>query len=287
MPRAASAIPEVLQPFAFHGISFTQQDSRGECHADHCPACGGSKFSVNIDSGLYSCYSSGCAFFVEGGGEAGGSTKFLRWLHEVSNAATTQYDDYAADRGLLFPETLMYWGACQSVLTGEWLFPAHNPDIALTQVYKRIKTPDRWEWRPTPKTGGHAMHLQCYDGSAESIWVCEGPGDAMALWESLRIAKPGDRQFEFTGNPSASLLDNGCVIAVPNCGAVGEPMRRYLPLFAGKRVILCFDHDTAGRDATKRAAGMLGGVARELLYIKWPENSKDGWDVRDALRGAK
>lgn len=302
MPKVIAEIPEPLRPFVFHGLHLASPDNRGQCTGE-CPACGSSKFAVDVDTGLCSCYSAGCAFFVDGGQHAGGSTKFLRWLWEVSDRATTRYDDFAADRRLLFPETLSMWGACQSVISGAWLFPAYNPDGALTQLYKRIwvRADGRWEMRPTPfpegdPSRGHAMHgVPLLNTDADTIYLCEGPGDAMALWEALRVARVEGGGLERTSDPRHSLGATASVLAVANCGAVGEGFRRYLPLFAGKRVVLCFDNDHpkgeqdgAGWAACKRAAAMLAGVAREVAHVRWGDGGydpalKDGWDTKDEL----
>ncbi len=295
MPKPIKDVPDPLRPFLFHGLQL-DWEGRREAPCD-CPSCGrgGNKFSVNVDTGEYKCFA--CDF-------SGGSTKFLRWLWDQSDKATrnSDYDAFAADRGLLCPETLMFWGACVSVLSGAWLFPGYNPDGALTQLYKRIwvQSDGRWELRPTPEVGGHAIcGMNLYDPSATTVFIAEGPFDAMALWESLRFAKIGDGCLEFTGNPDTSLAAASSVLAVANCGAVGEPLRRYLPLFAGKRIVLCFDadhpkenngatHDGAGFAATKRASAMLQGVASDVQWIRWGDLGfdpllKDGWDVRDDL----
>lgn len=73
---------------------------------------------------------------------------------------------------------------------------------------------------------------------------CEGPWDAMALWELLRCARRADDGgVEFTGDPDASLAASANVLAIPGCGAVGEPFRRWAGTFAGKRLFLLFDSD--------------------------------------------
>jgi hypothetical protein len=292
VPAIASQIPPTLRPFAFHGLRLDYSDGvKAKCD---CPSCGreGGKFDISLESGEYKCFS--CDFH-------GGSTTFMRWLWEQSDKRTNgESVEFAADRGLLNWETLTMWGCAVSILSGAWLIPGYNPEGSLTQLYKRIKFPDRWELRPTPDVGGHAMHgLPLLNRDCDTIYLAEGPWDAMALWEALRMAKPGDGGLEHTGNPGASLLGNASVLAVPNCGAVGEPMRRFLPLFQGKRVVLCFDNDHprqngdqvvdgAGWSATKRAAMMLAGVAREVWFVRWTEGGADltrpdGWDVRDAL----
>lgn len=297
MPKVQATVPDTLRPFTFSGLAL-DWEGKEEAACD-CPSCGrgGGKFGINVATGRYKCFA--CDFH-------GGSTTFLRWLWQESDRATTSsdYDEFAADRKLMYPETLSYWGICKSVLSGRWLVPAYNAEGALTQLYKRIPAGDRWELRPTP-TIGHALHgVPLLDPQCSTVYVCEGPWDAMVLWEQMRTAKVVDSHLEYTGNPDASLLGpgEGSVLAVPNCGAVGEPLARHLPLFAGRRVVLMFDNDHpkvhhdayqdgAGYGATKRLAAMLQGVAREVAWVKWGEvlqnganlELADGYDVKDAV----
>ena len=300
MPKVISAtteIPEALRPYHFHGIRFDKEE-RGESFAD-CPACGrgGKKFSVKSDTGEYKCFVCGFA--------GGGSTMFLRWLWEESDRRTNgESKVYAAERGLLYEETLTYWGFCVSVISGSWLVPGYSPDGGLVQLYRRIKAEERWEFRPTPDVGGHAIHgLPLFNDESDTVFICEKPSDAMALWEMLRTTKQGAGGLEFTGNPGGSLLSQCSVLAVANCGAVGESFTRYMPRVKGKRVVLCFDNDHprdnagtivdgAGFGATKRAIAMLYGMAREICWLKWADvgwdaNRPSGYDVRDLLTDAR
>lgn len=298
IPAPVQEIPKTLKPFTFHGLPLNWQ-GKEEATCD-CPSCGrgDARFSVNTATGLYKCF--GCDF-------RGGSTTFLRWLWAESDKATRSedYDSFAADRKLQYPDTLMHWGCCRSLLTGAWLVPGFNPEGELTQLYKRIPTADRWELRPTPEAGGHALSgVQLFSKSCDTVYLTEGPWDGMVLWELLRTHKIVDNHLEFTGNSEASLLapDAASVLSVANCGAVGDPFARFLPLLSGKRVVLCFDNDHprdnngslvdgAAFGATKRAAAMLTGVAREVCWLRWGDvlshgadlSKPDGYDVKDLL----
>jgi hypothetical protein len=146
--------------------------------------------------------------------------------------------------------------------------------------------------------------LGLWDDSRPNVYLCESVWDAMVLWELLRSVKDVDGRLEHTGNPDASLLSRSNVVAIPGCGAVGEPLRKYGRLLAGKRVVLAFHSDhpkdrdgtilpPAGWDGARRAAGILAGGnpgsrPDELAVLRWgPEgydpDRKSGWDVRDVL----
>src|SRR4051812_11183676 len=94
MPKVASPIPEMIRPYIFHGLPLDWEGR--EWASCDCPNCGrgGDKFAVNVVEGHYRCVV--CEF------HGGGWTLFLRWLWEKSNEATTEYDEFAHDRGLLY-----------------------------------------------------------------------------------------------------------------------------------------------------------------------------------------
>lgn len=287
MPTPTPDIPPTLNPYLFHGLTFDRIE--GNEAWTECPSCqrADRKFSVNTESGEYKCFT--CDFH-------GGHYTFLRWLFEESDKVTTARvaESFQKDRGLLEIETLTYWSCAISILSRAWIIAAYNQEGALVQLYKRIKTPDKWELRPTKDAGGHAMHgIPLFNHQCSTVYVCEGPWDAMALWEALRMARSTEYGLEHTNNPQTSLLSTSSVLAVANCGAVGESLKKYAPFFQGRRVVLCFDNDHnreidgrviegAGLGASKRLATMLQGVASEVWWLNWQQRP-DGWDVRDTL----
>jgi hypothetical protein len=139
------------------------------------------------------------------------------------------------------------------------------------------------------------------------VYLHESWGNALAFWEIGRMTKRVEGGFATTGNESASLLADANVLSVANCGAVGAPLERFLPLFTGKKVLLCFDSDHqhspprsasgagkidgSGFAAAKRAAKILSGAKEppaEIIWLKWGEAGfdpalKSGYDVRDFL----
>jgi len=53
--------------------------------------------------------------------------------------------------------------------------------------------------------------------------------------------------------------------------------------FAGRRVCLCFDCDTPGREAARRVAADLHGVAAEVRVLDLDPSAEDGFDLTDFL----
>jgi hypothetical protein len=141
-----------------------------------------------------------------------------------------------------------------------------------------------------------------FDVNKPIVYICEGPWDGMVLWETLESAKyAADGSLTVTSNRSASLLSEANVVAVPG---VTTFMESWLPLFAGKTVILMYDNDhevlnpktgkmtpAAGPTAMQRVAGILGGASdgpKQVQYLRWGERGWDpalphGYDVRDFL----
>jgi hypothetical protein len=103
------------------------------------------------------------------------------------------------------------------------------------------------------------------------LWIV---GKALAPWRAEWI-KPEVRTVYLTEGESDALalietgLENdgtAAVIASPGTSF----SREWVPMFAGRKVVLCFDLDTAGQTAAAKVAGLLKGHAAEILAWKGP-----------------
>lgn len=302
MPKPKVQTPSGIRPYKFHGVDLKYKDGDTHATAD-CPSCGKEgKFSVDVVEGTWRCFV--CSFGSEKGG--GNIYTFLRWLWTESDKRTNgQTKVFAKDRKLVFPETLTHWGACVSVLTGEWLVPGHGPDKKLNNLYRYTRDYDRpgkMKLLGTPDLPTQLFGVTGWDESKPEVYLCEGPWDGMALWEALRSTKDLDGKLEFTGNPDKSLWAVSNVLAIPGCGSVGEPLKKYAQLLSGKRVLLMFDSDHP-RDHDGRAIDPPGFAAmrraarvftegrdkpESIFYLDWGPDGYDpdrpsGTDVRDVL----
>jgi hypothetical protein len=299
MPKLATeapATPAFLRPFLFHGVELDWRDGASEAVGD-CPFCGREgKFNVEIDSGKWWCFICQEKPAIK----ASSIESFLHALWTKSDEHTNDYDELAANRKLLFPDTLMAWGVCRSIVDNVWLVPGWAVDGKIGQLYRYVQTPERMVLLPTPTLPNRLHGVDLFDDSKPLIYLCEGPFDAIALWETLRIAKVNGNELMLTGNEVSSLLAVANVLAVPNCGSVGTPFVKFLELFRNKAVVLMFDSDRpsinpktgtesppAGYAASKRAAGLLHSC-KELRWLDWGSNGYDatlpkGYDVRDWL----
>jgi hypothetical protein len=304
MPVVTKEAPTELRPYLFHGVDLQWCNNDREALGT-CPFCNREgKFSVNISTGVYRCFV--CAEGTEKGG--GNSRVFIRKLWAASDGSYLA--DISKNRGLLETwNTGHAWGLRKSITTGDWILPGYGPNGEISQLYRYVRVPNGTGWRmilmPTPELG-HQLFMPYGAIVGSTIWLCEGPWDGMALWELLGNVKLVDGKVLLTNNPAQSMLANNCVVAISSCGAVGKPLEKFLPLFAGKTVNLCFDNDhphkNKGKEelpaaylATRRAVDLLQGHKDPPIGINWLQWGSDGhgwdmakpggYDVRDALQG--
>lgn len=303
--------PPGLRPYIFHGLDpqCNSYDNEAVCE---CPFCGReNKFSINKLTGQWRCFVCNTGDAKKGKTYTGGNAYvFLRKYYELcKEAPPADYSELASDRRLKVG-TLAAWGLVKSVLTGDWLLPGYGADGLLKQLYVYKLVGDRYALLATPQiktqTEGHQLFgMSLFNKKCKTIYLCEGPWDAMALWEILRIVKAGSEHFRLTSKPKQSLLADSSVLAVPTCTVFKEI---WVPLFAGKFVTLLFDNDhprvhkktgatipPAGLSGMKRIASVLRSAKKPpagINYLCWGPEGFDtekpsGFDVRDLLKPKK
>lgn len=304
-----SELPEKLQPYEMLGLDMSFGQGDDEALAD-CPWCGReNKFAINIKTGVWRCYvcnegaDNGKAF------KGGNVYVFIRMLLDASFKATEpgDYAKLAKDRKLLYSTTLVSWGWAKSIINGNWLFPGTDADGKLMNLYQYVRTKDRMVLMPTKGLGHQLMGRSLYNPECPTVFLCEGPADAMCLWEILSVTKYGtEEEYVRTANRNSSLLNTCSVLAVPACAVFFES---WLPLFKDKVVNILFDndhertHEKTG--ATIPPGGFLGlKTAAKIMassgeyrpesihYLHWGEDGFDmslasGYDVRDFLTASE
>lgn len=297
MPKVSDA-PAKIRPYVFHGLdlSIGSKEAIGEC-----PFCGtAKKFYVSVETGQWSCKVCGT-----GTSKGGGNVyTFLRLLHEHSVNAKVDLEDLRVHRRLMSEATLRKWSCCRSFLTREWIVPGYGQDGKIHQLYRYIKDIASGKWRllATPELGHCLYGINLYNPKKPDVWLCEGPWDAMSLYEMMRTTKLDDNDnLTLTSNELSSLYAQCNILAVPSCNTFSEQWSYFL---RNKIVHLMFDSDhpkknprteqlipSAGHEGMKRVAGILGRVEqppKEIHFVSWGSSGYDpsrpsGWDVRDVL----
>lgn len=293
MPTAVSN--DNIKPYVLFGLD-TSPPKGDEVNSD-CPFCGRTgKFFINTNTGVWRC-----VVCSTGSSKGGGNIyTFIRKLHEMAQCPENEAKELAADRKLMKWETLRDWGCVLSPITNEWLVPGHAPDGKLNQLYRYTEIEGKMR---LPACAGlphqlHGVHL--FDKSKPHVFLCEGPWDAMALWEALGMAKDSDG-LKLTSNTEVSLRMTSNVLAAP--GATTFPEAWSL-LFADKDVSLMYDSDhplinkmtkkenePTGYAGMRRVCGVLSRanvLPKSVMYLHWGDkgydpNLKDGYDVRDHI----
>lgn len=219
-----------------------------------CPFClDDTKMYVNKDSMNWDCKVCG---------RRGGFQTFLALMHEQCLPQFTGAVAFllAKKRGLTV-DTLKKSQVGYNKLTGAYTLPMPNEEGKLEDL--RIYKDGKFMSTSTCKTGLW-NHLAVV-GSAEpiqTIYLCEGEWDGMAMDEVIRVG----------------AVPSSAAVAVPGANVL-KP--HWVPYFKGRDVVALYDHDKAGKEGTVKCYNALKPIARTLRFIHWPEETPDGYDLRD------
>jgi hypothetical protein len=300
MPKITET-PPVLLPYLSHGVDFVRENLSNQAIAD-CPFCGReNKFYVSEEDGKFKCFDCN---------EHGNSITFLRQIHQLGTRSEDGLMNLAESRKLLSPQTLEAWEVTVplTAIGQTWAVPAFSAvSRDIVQLYRYLPDPVTKKKRLIATTGlNHGIFgVNLFDDSKPDVYICEGPWDAMALWEALGISKKEpDGTLSQTETDSLSLLASANVLAVPGCKVFNDS---WSALLAGKRVFLLYDNDHPrevklkngtkhtlqpdGLEGMKLAADVMSRAETtpvEVNYLQWGEEGYDptlkhGTDIRDVL----
>lgn len=249
--------------FTTFGVILPSANGTANVKAEACPFCDGDKFYVNVETGQYQCHrANNC-------GEKGNAYTFIRHVYEVCLGATTDEDYHPLrdDRDLPL-QMLKHHGLAWWAGRGCWLIPYKSAEGEVLNLTQYEPTTHRKYALP-------GLPLRLYgldrltDDRARTLFVCEGPWDAIALDGHLKKNKTRARHD---------------VIAVPAAN-VFKP--EWLDHLKGRTVRLCLDNDKAGRDGQEKIARLVrdNKVACDLSALCWPDGTPDKCDLADLIRG--
>lgn len=240
-----------LAPFECIGVDFTE--STGENSKAVCPFCDDEEeFSANNVSGQFVC--NACH-------ATGNVITFLTKISDKYNHETNPKDflRLAHLRGLP-TEAFKHWQLGFNAMEHEWYIPIRG-------ATGNVRDIRRWNYEKTMSTWGCRLQLMglfelMKAPKGTTVWICEGEWDCIALsW----LLKKADR------------AEDVCV-GVPGAMVFKED---WAPAFQDMMVRICFDNDDAGDAGSKRTGEKIGGKAKQIQYLHWPESRPQGWDLND------
>lgn len=303
--EANEVAKDYVKMYQFHGINVKAKEGKKEATAV-CPVCGrDDKFTVDVASGKFQCFVCRMGNMREGGN----IYTFLNILATESLGRTSdeEFEQLRVHRKLTSIKTLKDWGVAKSFITDEWVLPAYNNDQKLNQLYKYTKdiSRDKYIYYATAGLSHSLFGTHLFDHDKPTVYICEGPWDAMALYEVLRHARVDKDTggYAYTERTAESLYTRANVIATPGCNV-------FMPIWSflckGKDVVILYDSDHPrkkdGKDiepgsivGAKKVARTLkesGYEPKSIKFLKWGEEFFDptkpsGYDLRDALAESK
>lgn len=253
------SVPAVLKPFVALGFSYSPESTSGEEIRGTCIFCGKrNKLYINTLTGLWSCKGGSCL-------REGNLSKFIEewWLN-----ATEVGDDAAAwhfleeNRGISIA-VMKAAGVVYDDTTEQFAIPIRDSRNTFRNV-KMYATGGKTIGLPTIPAEPFISFTSNITSSTQTVWVCEGEWDAVAMTDIIS---------------KAGLSDTTIAVGIPGAGIFKSD---WLELFRGKDVILAYDNDAAGRKGALRASKALSKVVRgNVRTYKWEVDDDSGQDVRD------
>lgn len=228
--------------FCDHGVVFSK--AAGNQIVGKCPFCNRKDhFYVNKDTGLWDCKH--CR-------KSGNVYAFLdrRCTANADLLRGNKAVSLSRDRGISM-RTIRKWrvgwdGTCYTI-------PCNVGGKCIDARRYRIG-------EKSISTSGCKIWFSGHVTDSDTVWVCEGEWDGMALYEVLRGAGCNDS-----------------IVTVPGAGSLP---RNYGDMFDDKIVKVVFDNDNAGKDGMIKIGQTLM-TCKSIKFINWPDGLPDGYDVRD------
>lgn len=248
-----------LYGFFVHGVENT--DVLGGSNQDElitdCPFCGKERhFYINVESKLWNCK------------VCDKKGHFLKFLEEISirnsnNITSEQYQELAIHREL---PVEAFYGHGIGYDGEKYTFPIYDyrgrfQDLRCYRLKFGKKT-TMMSTKGTQTCLFRSEHLPT--DLVAPVFLAEGEFDAIALnWLLMKIKKPG------------------IVLGVPGATTFKS---EWVDWFSSRKVHVMYDNDNAGMEGEMRVHAMLESVASSLTYLYWPDNKKEGYDVRDFVK---
>ena len=259
-----------LPIFEHFGLEFSRS---GTQHRADCPFCEREDhFYVNKDTGQFDCKSADC-------GKAGNAYTFLHalYLDLLENTTEASLRTLGKIRGLP-PAAIKDAGFAYDINNKQYILPIYNRRGSLANLKSYPRNGKKRLFYNTPAPAkAHLFNCQTLANSEDTIFICEGEWDAIALMHA------------FSQIPKARR-PKGTIVAVPGANMAGDSLfnKHILKLLKSKKIVLLYDNDDAGRKGAKKLANFLSSKKIKNLHVlRWPSSYPDKYDVSDHLTKTK
>jgi hypothetical protein len=261
MVKKKPDVSKVQKMFEQLGVVFDSV-SGNEAHAEECPSCGGSKFSLNVKKGMYQCLSKNSF------GITGNAITFMRLYYDTVLSETRDRDLFDFKKKRFLPlQTVKRWGVAFDLSNRCYIIPAKDENGEVQNLLQYHLVGGR-----KYSLAGMATELfgidQLEKGDDKTLLLVEGGFDAMAANAQLRSRKTRKRYN---------------ILTVPGAASFKTKWLSYLK---DQTTRCCFDKDQAERDGQQNIAKLLGknNTVCDFHGLIWPQEYPEKCDLSDLIK---
>lgn len=270
---------ENLKVFTQHGFIPKRQAGEDEVQGE-CIFCGSfssksrtgkkNSFYINVESKKWDCKICG---------KHGGFQTFIREVNEFClDSISSRKLRRLSDNRSLRVVTLKAHDVGYNPHTGNYTIPVFDLE---NDKLLDIKVFDFKSLKSTAGCSSSALYYgsdlnSSLGGGSQIVWLVEGHWDRMVIYEILNRLK----------------IDDVRVVAVPSATGYKPEWNQ---LFEGKDVLVVFDNDWdrelhgreiigSGKAGMIKVYNILSPVVNSMVFVRWPEKYKNGYDIRDLYR---
>lgn len=265
--KKPAPVADYLPVFEFHGVSL---ESSGTQFSGDCPFCHEEKhFFANEQTGQWDCKHCG---------KYGNIYTFLHEKYLTLKATTDDKRIKALASARKLPvEAIEHAGVVYDAVNARYFLPVYNRNSALVNLKSYSLSGTRRFYNTPSPIISHLYNSHKLAHAKDTVYICEGEWDGIALEHALS-------EIPKTRRPE------GTVVAVPGADNVTKSIftDRILAMLEGKKIVVMFDNDDAGRRGAEKLVKFLAsrGVT-DLHTLNWPTSYPNKYDVSDHITGTK
>lgn len=266
MTKEDRTFQDLLEYFGMDLSRTNGKHATGECFE---PDCGGDKFHLNIETGLWDCKHCGIK---------GNAVEFMRQLYAILHESTTDKELETLCRKITgwTVEGMKAAGVVYDNLTEDYFIPYFHPTTKfLMSMAKLVWIKGKYHIRRPPNVSDEVparpLCLPVEAPSIESkgvkhVYVPEGEKDGIALLSRMMQDKRKPQQdWLIIGTPGANTFKDS-----------------WIPWFKDKSVSVIYDNDRAGIQGASMVIRKIEQTAHLINVCDWSkEFGTDEMDIRE------